>query len=620
MALAQRLLQRRVQLAGVDVAVVEVAVDEVTVDLDHLLDERAVRIVDAAEVAVAGAVVEAVDHLAAVAVGQVQRQALLAERGLDVDQQIGQVGAGGIDLVDDDQAVEMALCSVAHHAHGHGVDAVDLPSGRVDHHGGGLHRFERRQRLADEIRGTRGVDEVDACAGVLQVHQCGVQRVRHLALERIEVAHRRPTLEAACGADHAAAQQQGLGQAGLATALWADECERADAGGVDRATAGRNWAGHGVLLGRRHALGARRHGRTRRAGARVGRGHITAIRMQTQVGHSALHAAANEPRARGGVFMWAPGALPARVLPRCYKPRMVIRRRTALALAGGGLALPSGAQSPRTRAMPSSGERLPAVGLGTWLTFDVPIGDAPAMARRREVVVAFLEGGGRVIDSSPMYGHAEAVLGELLPPGDARVVSATKVWTPLGSYGPTQMRRSLGLWKRVRVDLMQVHNLLGWRSHLPTLREWKAQGRIRYIGVTTSHGNGHDAMQQILRTERGIDVMQITYNPTDRRAEPLLELAARQGVAVIVNRPFDGGALLDRLARAPLPAVATALECAHWATLVLKWELAHPAVTVVIPATTDPAHVMQNLAALHGPLPDAAQREAIWRAMAPALA
>jgi diketogulonate reductase-like aldo/keto reductase len=299
---------------------------------------------------------------------------------------------------------------------------------------------------------------------------------------------------------------------------------------------------------------------------------------------------------------------------------MAITRRAALALGSIPLTLPARAQSLRTRAIPATGERLPAVGLGTWLTFDVPIGDAPAMARRRSVVTSFLDGGGRVIDSSPMYGHAEAVLGELLAPADPRVFSATKVWTPLGPYGATQMRRSIGLWKRERVDLMQVHNLLAWRSHLPTLREWKAQGRIRYIGVTTSHGNGHDTMQQILQTERGIDVMQITYNPADRRAEPLLELAARQGVAVIVNRPFDGGALLDRLARTPLPSVAAELGCAHWATLVLKWELAHPAVTVVIPATTDPSHVVQNLAALQGPLPDTQQREAIWRAMAPALA
>jgi diketogulonate reductase-like aldo/keto reductase len=273
-----------------------------------------------------------------------------------------------------------------------------------------------------------------------------------------------------------------------------------------------------------------------------------------------------------------------------------------------------------TRAIPSTGERVSAVGLGTWLTFDVPLGNAVAVARRREVVERFFAGGGRVIDSSPMYGQAEALLGEVLPRDDKRLFAATKVWTPLGAYGPTQMRRSLALWKLPRVDLMQVHNLLSWRSHLPTLREWKAQGLTRLIGITTSHGRDHDLVQRVLETERGIDVMQITYSPADRSAEPLLDLAARRGVAVIINRPFDGGELLSRLARVSLPPLAAELGCAHWATLVLKWELANPAVTVAIPATTSPEHVEQNLAALRGPLPDTKQREAIWNAMAPAVA
>jgi diketogulonate reductase-like aldo/keto reductase len=272
-----------------------------------------------------------------------------------------------------------------------------------------------------------------------------------------------------------------------------------------------------------------------------------------------------------------------------------------------------------TRPIPSTGERVPAVGLGTWLTFDVPLGNAVAVSSRREVVERFFAAGGRVIDSSPMYGQSEAVLGEVLPRDDRRLFSATKVWTLLGAYGPTQMRRSLALWKLPRVDLMQIHNLLSWRSHLPTLREWKAQGLTRLIGITTSHGRDHDLVQRILETERGIDVMQITYSPADRSAEPLLNLAARKGVAVIINRPFDGGDLLSRLARVPLPSVAAELGCMHWATLVLKWELANPAVTVAIPATTNPDHVEQNLAALRGPLPDAKQRQAIWSAMQPAL-
>jgi diketogulonate reductase-like aldo/keto reductase len=270
-----------------------------------------------------------------------------------------------------------------------------------------------------------------------------------------------------------------------------------------------------------------------------------------------------------------------------------------------------------TRVIPSTGERVAAVGLGTWLTFDVQLGNRVAVSRRSDVIERFFAGGGRVIDSSPMYGQAEALLGEVLPRAEPRLFAATKVWTPLGAYGPTQMRRSLALWKLPRVDLMQVHNLLAWRSHLPTLREWKAQGLTRLIGITTSHGRDHDLVQRVLETERGIDVMQITYSPADRSAEPLLDLAARKGVAVIINRPFDGGELLTRLARAPLPAVAAELGCSQWATLVLKWELAHPAVTVAIPATTNPQHVEQNLAALRGALPDARQRDAIWRAIEP---
>jgi diketogulonate reductase-like aldo/keto reductase len=276
----------------------------------------------------------------------------------------------------------------------------------------------------------------------------------------------------------------------------------------------------------------------------------------------------------------------------------------------------SSAQAPLlTRSIPSTGESLPAVGLGTWLTFDVRIDDTAAMARRQAVVDRFFADGGRLVDSSPMYGHAEAVLGQLLPRPAPRLFSATKVWTPLGAYGPTQMRRSLSLWKLPRVDLMQVHNLLAWQSHLPTLREWKTRGLTRLIGITTSHGRAHDEVREILDSQRGIDVLQITYNPSDRSAEPLLDHAAGKGVAVIVNRPFDGGDLLRRLARVPLPPVAAELGCRHWATLVLKWELAHPAVTVAIPATTDPEHVAQNLAALRGPLPDAKQRALILAAI-----
>lgn len=228
-------------------------------------------------------------------------------------------------------------------------------------------------------------------------------------------------------------------------------------------------------------------------------------------------------------------------------------QRRALLAAAALVAWPAAAQDAvdvRTRAIARSGERVPVVGLGTWIAFDVPPGDAPALARRRAVLERFFAGGGRLIDSSPMYGRAEAVLGELLPQvagATERLYCATKVWTPIGAYGPTQMERSLRLWGRPRADLMQVHNLLAVDAHLPTLRRWRAEGRLRHLGLTTSHGNRHDALRDLLLAERDLDVLQITYNPTDRRAEPLMALAAERGMAVIVNRPFDGGHLLRRL-------------------------------------------------------------------------
>src|SRR5512145_2835417 len=178
-----------------------------------------------------------------------------------------------------------------------------------------------------------------------------------------------------------------------------------------------------------------------------------------------------------------------------------MQRRPLIAL-GLAAALPCArSQAPAallTRPIPSSGERIPAVGLGTWLTFDVSVHDREALARRRAVVERFFAEGGRLVDSSPMYGHAEAVMGELLTRAEPRLLAATKVWTPLGPYGPTQMRRSLALWRLPRVDLMQVHNLLAWRSHLPTLREWKARGLVRYVGVTVSHGRDGDVVEQLL--------------------------------------------------------------------------------------------------------------------------
>jgi len=289
--------------------------------------------------------------------------------------------------------------------------------------------------------------------------------------------------------------------------------------------------------------------------------------------------------------------------------------RRDLLLAAAAMAGVSSAQPARLeRAVPRTGERWSAVGLGTWLTFHIDIGDAAMMAARREVLRSFFTGGGMLIDSSPMYSTAEQVLGELLGAtrAGAPLMAASKVWTPIGALGDSQMARSLALWRLPRFDLMQVHNLLAWREHLKTLRRWKDEGRTRLLGVTTSHGSKHDEMERVLKAEsHALEFMQITYSPVDRRAEPLMQMAADRGLGVIVNRPFDGGDLLRRLAREPLPGLARELECLTWAALVLKWELAFAAVTCVIPATTRTDHVAENLAAMHGPLPDTRQRAAL---------
>ncbi|MBK9243407.1 MAG: aldo/keto reductase [Burkholderiales bacterium] len=303
-----------------------------------------------------------------------------------------------------------------------------------------------------------------------------------------------------------------------------------------------------------------------------------------------------------------------------------MKRRALLkslpALAGTAL-LPAAAQpAPLRRTIPASGERINAIGLGTWLTFDV--GDQVVQrTRRQQVLQAFFAAGGGMIDSSPMYGRAERLLGELLPQVKhaGRLFSATKVWTAFGRIGPAQMTESLRLWGsgadgRVagreprRFDLMQVHNLLNWPEHLKTLRAWKDTGRFRYIGVTTSHGSRHDEMRRLLSSEP-VDFMQITLNLADRSALPLIELAASRGVAVIVNRPFDGGLLFNRVGERPLPEAARETGCTGWAQACLKWILAHPAVTCAIPATTNPAHATENMGALLGPLPDAAQQRRI---------
>ncbi|HUL64070.1 MAG TPA: aldo/keto reductase [Burkholderiaceae bacterium] len=246
--------------------------------------------------------------------------------------------------------------------------------------------------------------------------------------------------------------------------------------------------------------------------------------------------------------------------------------------------------------------------MGTWLTFDV--GDEPApRAQRREVLRRFFAAGGGVIDSSPMYGRAERLLGELLPdlPHAEKLFTSTKVWTAFDRVGPRQLEESLRLWRVPRFDLVLVHNLLNWEAHLKLLRAAKEQGRVRYIGVSTSHGRKHDEIQRIMRSQP-IDAIQITYSLADASAEPVLDLAAEHGMAVFINRPFDGGMLFNSVGARTLPPWAAEFDCANWAQFFLKWILGHPAVTAAIPATTQPAHMDENMSAGLGRLPDQAMR------------
>jgi diketogulonate reductase-like aldo/keto reductase len=248
----------------------------------------------------------------------------------------------------------------------------------------------------------------------------------------------------------------------------------------------------------------------------------------------------------------------------------------------------------QTRAIPSSGEAVPVIGLGTWQTFDTA--DVQPLL---PVVDAFTAAGGRVIDSSPMYGRAEEAVGKV----QGRVTRpflATKVWTRGRAEGIEQMERSFRLLQTEVIDLMQVHNLLDWRVHLGTLRDWKAQGRIRYIGVTHYVTSAFGELESILRGEE-LDFVQLPLSVgVPDAARRLLPLARERGVAVLVNRPFEEGALLRRLRGRALPDEARDLGCASWSELLLRWIVAHEEVTCVIPATGSRAHLEENLRAGEG--------------------
>ena len=261
------------------------------------------------------------------------------------------------------------------------------------------------------------------------------------------------------------------------------------------------------------------------------------------------------------------------------------------------------------KTIPASGERLPSIGMGTSRTLEIGTNQREFEALV-DVLQAFFANGGTVIDSSPMYGSAERILGKLLDRVGHRqqLFAATKVWTDGKQAGIRQMEQSRELWDIPRFDLMQIHNLRDWRTHLDTLKAWKAEGKIRYIGITTSHGRYHAELEDILRRE-DFDFVQLSYNIDNRSVETrLLPLAAERGVAVLINRPYQRGFLFHEVKGKPLPDWATEIDCTTWGQFFLKFIISHPAVTCAIPATTKVEHMRDNMAAGHGRLPDAAMR------------
>lgn len=261
-------------------------------------------------------------------------------------------------------------------------------------------------------------------------------------------------------------------------------------------------------------------------------------------------------------------------------------------------------ESIRKRTIPATQEELPVVGLGTWQTFDVG-GHAAERDPLKEVLRILTEKGGTVIDSSPMYGRSEQVVGELSQALgiNKKLFMATKVWTTGKEDGIRQMKESLSLLKRSQLDLMQIHNLSDWQTHLPTLRKWKEEGIIRYIGITHYTEHAYASIERIMKTHP-IDFLQVNYSLQHRKAEErLLPLAQEKRVAVLINQPFESGNLFRKVKGKPLPAWCVEFDCNSWAQFFLKFIVAHPAVTCVIPGTAKPHHMLDNIGAAYGNLP-----------------
>ncbi len=279
-----------------------------------------------------------------------------------------------------------------------------------------------------------------------------------------------------------------------------------------------------------------------------------------------------------------------------------------------------GAQTPaekmQTRPIPSSGAQLPVIGCGTWQTFDVGA-NPPDRAPLADVLRALFDAGGSVIDSSPMYGRSEGVVGDLLAQAQSRdkAFLATKVWTGGRREGIAQMQQSMARFQTDHIELMQIHNLLDWKTHLAALRAWKQERRIGYLGITHYTSSAYGELEAIMRTET-LDFIQINYAMDDRQAEEkILPLAAARGIAVLINRPFGGGALLRSLRDRPLPDWGKDIGCTSWAQILLKYVLSHPAVTCAIPATRRPEHMRDNIRAGIGVMPDAGLRKRMVAAL-----
>jgi diketogulonate reductase-like aldo/keto reductase len=262
------------------------------------------------------------------------------------------------------------------------------------------------------------------------------------------------------------------------------------------------------------------------------------------------------------------------------------------------------------RSIPSSGEKLPVVGLGTWQTFDVGESESERTPLK-SVLKTLIEKGGSVVDSSPMYGSSEEVVGDLSTEIglNDKLFIATKVWTSGEADGIQQMNNSFSLLRRKKIDLMQIHNLVDWQTHIKTLRKWKDEGRIRYLGVTHYTESAYSTLEQILKTTQ-LDFLQINYSLLSRKAEErLFPLAQEKKVAVIINQPFEEGALFGRVKGKSLPAWAKEFDCNSWGQFFLKFILSNDAVTCVIPGTSKPHHMLDNLGAGFGKLPTVEHRK-----------